>query len=233
MAMEPHAKIIHAVAECILAPKGFFCKGSSRIWLQDHGWFLTVVEFQPSGFAKGTFVNVAMHFLWDHLPGEEPTDISFNYGCGRLIPPEVPSQFVEYYGNDELFAQQVAVMTKAAVRHAEDYMRCTNLGYAQRLICSGKVPNVGWNEYERAMLCLLRGKVRKGLRHLRRFVEANQNSDWYRQSGLWKICEQDIPARCVSSEAARQMVVEKIQANRAQLLTKVAFKGMNKELYQG
>ena len=80
MAMEPHAKIINAVAKKALAPHGFFRKGSSRIWLQDNGWYLTMVEFQPSGFSKGTYLNVAMHFLWGVPLSEGAHVLSLDYG---------------------------------------------------------------------------------------------------------------------------------------------------------
>ena len=38
---------------------GFWRKGRSRMWLADRDFWLGVVEFQPSGFRKGTYLNVA------------------------------------------------------------------------------------------------------------------------------------------------------------------------------
>jgi hypothetical protein len=64
MSMEPHTKLIQAAARNHLRQLGVFQKGRSRIWLDDRGWFLTIVEFQPSGHSKGTFLNVGAHFLW-------------------------------------------------------------------------------------------------------------------------------------------------------------------------
>ncbi len=59
-----HGRIIAAVAKSALAPLGFRRKGASRVWLADHGFWLDVVEFQPSGFSKGSYCNVAVHWLW-------------------------------------------------------------------------------------------------------------------------------------------------------------------------
>ena len=59
-----HNKIIMKAAREVLAPNGLLQKGQSRIWLDDNGWFFAVVEFQPSGWEKGTFLNVGMHYLW-------------------------------------------------------------------------------------------------------------------------------------------------------------------------
>lgn len=61
---EDHNAIIAAAAGGVLAPLGFQRKGRSRLWFGDHGWWLTVVEFQPSGFSKGSSLNVAAHWLW-------------------------------------------------------------------------------------------------------------------------------------------------------------------------
>lgn len=56
-------EIIQEIARERLIPLGVFQKGRSRCFIDDNGWFFTVVEFQPSA-AKGTYLNVAMHFLW-------------------------------------------------------------------------------------------------------------------------------------------------------------------------
>lgn len=232
MAMEPHAKIINAVAKRILAPQCFFRKGSSRVWLQDNGWFLTVVEFQPSGYSKGTYLNVAMNFLWGKPLSEGAHVLSLDYG-DRVMPPDVPEMFVSYTGDDVLFTYQVEMMANAALRITYGYKKCTDLGYARKLICAGEPITAGWYEYDRAMLCFLAGDVKEGLRHMQHFSEARQNWNWYWESNLWKICEQEIPERCNTPESARQMVLEMIQANRAACLASTSFKGMNKEPYNG
>ena len=229
MAMEPHTKIINAVAKQILAPKGFFQQGRSRVWLQDNGWFLTVVEFQPSGFTKGTYVNVAMHFLWNHLPSSDAPTISFNYGLERLKPPVVPSEFIEYYGNDELFAQQVETMAKTAAKYAENYKRCTNLIYARKLICSGRMIDAGWYEYDRAMLCFLMGDRVEGMRRMRYFVS--------KQQGRWDMdfvafFEKKILPNCDTPESAQQMLLDMIQETRASYLRHSSYCGMSAEPYR-
>jgi len=232
MEMEPHAKIINAVAKKYLAPMGFFRKGTSRVWLQDNGWFFTVVEFQPSGFSKGTYLNVAMNFLWGKPLSEGTHVLSLDYG-DRVMPPDVPEQYISYTGDDVLFAQQVERMANAAVRIAGGYKHCTDLACARKMICTGQPVVAGWDEYDRAMLCFLAGDVADGLRHLQYFSKAKQNWERYWKSGLWRICEQEIPARCTSTESAREMVLEMIQTNRALCLASPSFKGMNKETYKG
>jgi hypothetical protein len=74
----PHDKLLAAAAKEILGPLGFRRKGRSRVWMADQGWWLIVVEFQPSGWAKGSYLNVAAHWLW-----LEQDFLSFDYG-GRV-----------------------------------------------------------------------------------------------------------------------------------------------------
>jgi len=63
----PHDAIIAHAAKGALHPMGFRRKGRSRLWLLDRDWWLAIVEFQPSGWAKGSYLNVAAHWLWsDH-----------------------------------------------------------------------------------------------------------------------------------------------------------------------
>lgn len=66
--MEDHGRIIAAEAKAALTPLGFKRRGQSRIWLADHGFWLGVVEFQPSGWARGSYLNVAAHWLWQAPP---------------------------------------------------------------------------------------------------------------------------------------------------------------------
>jgi hypothetical protein len=59
-----HEAIIRAAAKAHLAPLGFKQKGRSRIWLRDHVWWLAIVDFQPSSWSKGSYLNVACMWLW-------------------------------------------------------------------------------------------------------------------------------------------------------------------------
>lgn len=87
-----HNKLITAAARAHLSPFGCTQKGRSRTWLLDRTWFVSIVEFQPSSFGKGTFLNVGAHFLWtqdDHL----------SFDLGHRI-----DEF-EGYESDEQFAE--------------------------------------------------------------------------------------------------------------------------------
>jgi len=59
-----HNALIATAAKAALGPLGFRRMGRSRTWLADHGWWLTVVEFRPSAWERGSYLNVAAHWLW-------------------------------------------------------------------------------------------------------------------------------------------------------------------------
>jgi hypothetical protein len=87
-----HSRIIAAAARAALEPHGFWRKGRSRIWLADRGYWLAVVEFQPSGFSKGSYLNLAAHWFWSAMPDV----LSFDYipeGGKPWVAFETPAQF--------------------------------------------------------------------------------------------------------------------------------------------
>lgn len=110
--VEVHNSIIAKAAKAALAPLGFRRKGQSRIWLADHGYWLTVVEFQPSGWSKGSYLNVSAHWLWIP-PFEDATFmLSFDYGNSGGRP------FIEFHA-EEQFAKDAAQLAKIAAQYAK------------------------------------------------------------------------------------------------------------------
>lgn len=72
-----HNEAIAKAAKTTLLPLGLRRRGQSRLWIGDNGWWLAIVEFQPSGFSKGSYLNVAAHWLWS-----DQGHISFDLGGG-------------------------------------------------------------------------------------------------------------------------------------------------------
>jgi len=87
-----HNKLITAAARTHLSPFGCTQKGRSRTWLLDRAWFVSVVEFQPSGFGKGTFLNVGAHFLWTD---QEHLSFDLGYRVDGFEAHESDAQFAE------------------------------------------------------------------------------------------------------------------------------------------
>ncbi len=113
---EAHDKIIAVAAKRMLHPLGFRRKGQSRLWCRDHGWWLAVVEFQPSGFQKGSYLNVAAHWLWS-----SEGYISFDLGCGA----EGGSRVAEFeaYVSDEQFQSAAENLAALAAQEVQQLAR--------------------------------------------------------------------------------------------------------------
>lgn len=84
------SKIIKQVCKEILLPLGVFQKGTSRVYLDDNDYFFTVVEFQPSNWDNGTYLNIGLTFLW----GDKGPDVLY-FAFSRQ-PAARYGKFVEY-----------------------------------------------------------------------------------------------------------------------------------------
>ena len=65
----PVVRIITSAAGESLKPLGLAQRGQSRVWIDDHGWWLGVVEFAPLRTA-GSSLHIGAMWLWhdvDHL----------------------------------------------------------------------------------------------------------------------------------------------------------------------
>lgn len=90
-AAKEHDRIIAAAAKAALTPIGFWRKGRSRVWLADNGFWLNVVEFQPSAWSRGSYLNICVHWLRGLVDGLSLDDIE-----GRIrsfVRFESPDQF--------------------------------------------------------------------------------------------------------------------------------------------
>ena len=100
---QAHSKLLNQAAQEVLAPEGVFQKGRSRTWIDDHGWWIIVIEFQPSSWTKGSYLNVGASWLW-----HEKDYFSFDTDS-RERP------FIEYLNNDQ-FAPEARKLAELALR---------------------------------------------------------------------------------------------------------------------
>lgn len=106
MAAGVHARIITSAARAALRPLGLQQKGRSRTWIDDHGWWLVNIEFQPSSWRTGCYLNIGEQHLWcerDHLVFE------------RHERPAGGTAFVEFTGDEAAFDEAMTGLAKLAV----------------------------------------------------------------------------------------------------------------------
>jgi hypothetical protein len=89
-----HGGLIAAAAKAALAPIGCVRRGQSRVWLSDQRYWAIMIEFQPSGFSKGAYLNVGASWLWyDRGNGGLAFNVGNRVGDAGFIPFENAEQF--------------------------------------------------------------------------------------------------------------------------------------------
>ena len=118
-----HEEIIKRVCKEILLSNGLFQKGSSRIYLDDNGYFFTHIEFQPSSWGRGSYLNIGICFLW-----KDRDYFAFDYS--PFIAARAKN-FVEYQ-NDTQFEEAMREYAQFALEQALDFRKLRNIKYAKR-----------------------------------------------------------------------------------------------------
>lgn len=161
-----HNKIINQVLKDILIPVGLIRKGQSRTWLDDNGWFTTIIEYQPSSWSKGTYLNIGINFNWfiqEHF--------SFDFGYRE-------SGFVAFK-NEEQFTQKVIEITNDAIEKILQYRNFLDANYAKTKILSFKFPSDElWGNYHRAMICLMTGDFNKFCIYCEEISRVDSGIEW-------------------------------------------------------
>jgi hypothetical protein len=88
---------------------------SARLWTADRGWWLVNVEFQPSGYSVGSYLNVGLQHLW--IPRDYRV---FEYSSRQQI--EGYRQFVDLSGDDESAAHAAHALAISARGAAEAWL---------------------------------------------------------------------------------------------------------------
>lgn len=121
--INPHDQIIKQLCKDTLLPLGVFQKGTSRTYIDDNGYFFTIIEFQPSAYAKGTYLNVALHFLWN-----KREYMAFDFPLNSRV-----NHFVEYQ-NDEQFTHEVTKYVQEAAKQVLFYRKLQDIANAKSYV---------------------------------------------------------------------------------------------------
>jgi hypothetical protein len=176
---QPHNKLIAQAARAVLRPMGLRQKGRSRIWLDDHGWWLGVVEFQPSAWSKGSYLNVGACWLWH--PGSKSA-ISFD--LGHRVEGHVP------FHNPAQFQPQAR---RLADRAAEEITRLramlptiiaaasllAKLADGNREVAGSSSGYQGWHHWNAAVALGLARRSQAAAAMFRRVARSDDDDDWW------------------------------------------------------
>ncbi|MGH2453777.1 MAG: hypothetical protein ACRDF5_08440 [bacterium] len=144
MTRTTHNQHISDAARRTLAPLGVRQRGRSRTWVDDRGWWVIVVEFQPSSWARGTYLNVGAMWLWrrtDHL--------AFDHGY-RV------ERFQEFRGEADFAVQAALVAERAAEEVQRLRAQFADMAAVARVLAADARSD-GWRQYHAAIAAGLAG----------------------------------------------------------------------------
>ena len=229
-----HNRIINAAAKKILAPEGLFKVGSSRTWIDDNGYFVIQVEFQPSSYDRGSYLNVGISFLWETSKGLNET-LAFNIGY-RVDKVG----YASYTGDDVTFAEKVEHFAEVVLENVRGYRLFCNMDYAKgqmesQLENMPKARRGFWEVYNLAMLCFLKRDFEEGKEYFNRFLQILKDSlyagdlyiEWREE--LYNHCIQHLCPELKSEETAYKMVCDMIERRRIFFSSKPSYKKLKKE----
>jgi len=163
-----HNKLITAAAKKALAPLGLIQQGKSRLWYDDHGWWAIVVEFQPSSWDRGSYLNVALswmlyerdHWTFDICKREE-------------------GGFRSATSGDDF----EAAINELAARAARRVLEYRELFSALDQMCKHYDTvdgHGGWPDYYAGVLAGLRGDREAAERRFSSVLAADERTTWHR-----------------------------------------------------
>jgi hypothetical protein len=169
-----HNRILNATAREVLKPLGLVRKGRSRTWLDDRGWWIGIVEFAPHGWMRGTFLTVAVDWLWherDHLAYSVGGRVEHLFG----EPPY--EDFVEAK-DEEQFRTAVRGLTMRAAEEVEGYRRrFSTVEEAARYLREHGDEDF-WQAFDAGVVCGLLGRAGEARRWFERVAGYQGRFDW-------------------------------------------------------
>jgi hypothetical protein len=200
-----HSKLLNAAARKILRPMGLVQKGTSRLWYDDQGWKAFVVDFQPSNWSRGTYLNVGCCWLWNDEDG-----FTFDEPWGK---ERVGAGFEEFK-NEKQFEKVALEITELAAKKVLAYRKqFHDIDAASKFVRKQGLRDIHPN-FNAGIVCALAGKSNDAKRFLAHIGTDDDDRDWV--IDLRK--EADRLSRLSSDKKKfRHLIVDKIQRQRKKL----------------
>jgi hypothetical protein len=196
-----HNRLIAHAAKVSLAPLGCMQKGRSRLWYDDHGWWVGVVEFQPSAWGKGSYLNVAAMWLWnakDHW--------SFDEG-GRV-------ETFHEFEDESQFSDAAAWLAARAATEVLSLRRMFNSVEAAATHLAQKDEKGIWDHYHAAVSAALTGQTSFAQSRFAEVASARVHAPWVADL---QAKAASFSSRASSRESFQQSVHDEVVAARSLL----------------
>lgn len=207
-----HNKLINAAAKKALLPLGLRQQRKSRIWYDDRGWWAIVVEFQPSSWSRGSYLNVAVSWmLYEH------DHWTFDIG-GRMEGFQSAEEGHDFETAINLIAANAA---DAVLGYRERFLTLDQMYEHYRLTIER---HGGWPDYHAGILAGLRNDWASAEQHFSYVLASPASTTWgralqFRCQDLMRLMEQPkffrdsvmgVVLRCRSARCLGEMPMEEI-----------------------
>lgn len=210
-------KLISQAARKVLENQGLFQKGRSRIWIDDNGWFLIVVEFQPSSWTSGTYLNVGINYLWN-----EKDYLSFDYGS-RV------EDFVAFAGDKEKFTTEIMALAEKGMEKVKDYRKFCDSINAKECILRTKAASKTWELYNKMMMCGFCGDS-GAKEYFEKLVQWLKKSDAAWEQKLYMELIERIEPIIGDADIFREYILEKIMRQRSFWCSRAGMKKLREQV---
>jgi hypothetical protein len=196
------SSILTRVARDVLGGIGVRQKGRSRLWIEDRGWWLIVVELQPSAWSQGSYLNVAGMWLWqraDHFHYDTPN--------ARI------HDHVDFRDEAQFEPAARRLVDLAARRVEELRAQWSSLDAVAELLRSTPLMHGGWPEYHAGVAAALTGDVSRALSSFDSIAasERPDSPDWHK--GLARLAD-ELRERCADRAAFRAWASDVVAESR-------------------
>jgi len=165
-----HNRVIATAARETLGPLGLIRKGRSRTWLDDNDWWVGVVEFQPSSWTRGSYLNVGAMWLWRNTD-----DYDIYFGFGYRIDG---AGFAD--ASEAAFEDAVAAMAVTAAEHVRLLReQLTTVDAAAAILREQAEREKGWAMWDAAVALGLAGKRDEAAAMFRAVADDDDDRDWW------------------------------------------------------
>ncbi len=149
---------------------GLVQRGRSRLWIDDQGWWLINVEFQPSSWSRGSYLNVGVQWLWHRSP-----TFSFEFGNrvaeAGFMPFETPEEF-------DQAANRLAALAAEKVYAYRSLV--SDVASLPRVLATGGTLDTR-NAYHVAVALALIGDTAGAETYMARAMIASPTTGWHRE----------------------------------------------------
>ncbi|NEA27131.1 hypothetical protein [Actinomadura bangladeshensis] len=152
--ISPASRLLTQTARDVLRPLGLKQHGSSRIWLDDHNWWLVVVEFQSATSIQGSYLNVGAMWLW-----RSPAVIGFDTALASSVRVR---DHIDYR-DDTQFTKAARSLATTAADQVEAYREhfSTLPAVAEHLESRLTRKSTIWDWYHAAVAAGMLGDVKR------------------------------------------------------------------------